>query len=82
MDTPDVFEMLNQMEGLPDIILLDVMLPSGSGVDVLKELRKTYSSTDLPIILVSGKSSKDSIIEGLEAGGNDYIVKPFDIAEL
>eukprot|EP00961_Rhodomonas_salina_P063692 856393-Rhodomonas_salina.1 len=82
MDAPDVFEMLADMDGLPDIILLDVMLPSGSGIDVLAELRAKHASTDLPIILVSGKSSTNSIIEGLENGANDYIVKPFDTAEL
>eukprot|EP00961_Rhodomonas_salina_P271293 3665837-Rhodomonas_salina.2 len=58
------------------------MMPSMSGLEVCRILRERYSPTQLPIVLVSGKSSKESIVEGLAAGANDYVTKPFDSAEL
>lgn len=73
-------EALNMYERfLPDVILLDVMLPIIDGYEVLTEIRK-YS--DVPIIMITAKSGSTDAIKGLELGADDYIAKPFDINEL
>lgn len=82
MDGPDALDILTDGSELPDIILLDVMMPTLSGIEVCAKVRERYSPTQLPIVLVSGKSSKESIVQGLAAGANDYITKPFDTGEL
>ncbi len=63
----------------PDIILLDVMLPKISGIDVCRELRKT---TRTPIIMVSAKGAEIDAVVGLEVGADDYITKPYRLREL
>jgi len=63
----------------PDVVLLDVMLPKVSGIDVCRELR---SRSDVPIILVTAKSSEIDIVVGLEMGADDYITKPYRMREL
>ncbi|EQC45496.1 PleD family two-component system response regulator [Bacteriovorax sp. Seq25_V] len=62
-----------------DLVLLDIMMPDMFGSDVLVELRKNYSAFELPIIMVTGKSETEDIVECLRAGANDYIVKPINI---
>jgi DNA-binding response OmpR family regulator len=57
-----------------DLVLLDIMLPGLAGVDVCKEIRKTST---VPILMVTAKSAEDDVIAGLDAGADDYIVKPF-----
>jgi len=61
-----------------DVVLLDVMMPGMSGFEVCKEIRKIKESTQLPVILLTAKGEKDDIIEGINAGANDYITKPFE----
>jgi two-component system response regulator RegX3 len=63
----------------PDIVLLDVMLPRVSGIDVCRELR---SRSDVPIILVTARSSEIDTVVGLEVGADDYITKPYRLREL
>lgn len=63
-----------------DLILLDVMMPHMDGLETLRKIRQTKSSTDLPVILVSGLQGQQHIVDGLEAGANDYLLKPFDMA--
>tara|TARA_R110002050_G_scaffold131371_4_gene253169 strand:- start:2581 stop:3258 length:678 start_codon:yes stop_codon:yes gene_type:complete len=63
-----------------DCILLDVMLPNGSGIDVLKELKKNGKSGN--VIIISAKDSLDDKLLGLELGADDYLIKPFHLAEL
>jgi diguanylate cyclase (GGDEF)-like protein len=65
-----------------DLVLLDVMMPKMSGYEVCRSLREEYSLFELPIIMLTAKSQSDSIIAGFEAGANDYLLKPFDKAEL
>jgi two-component system cell cycle response regulator len=67
---------------LPDLILLDVMMPDMSGYDVCKTLVSDEKTKHIPIILVTAKSEADDIKEGLEAGAFDYIKKPFNRIEL
>lgn len=63
-----------------DCILLDIMLPGGSGLEILKEL-KSYGKSD-NVIIISAKDSLDDKLKGLEFGADDYLTKPFHIAEL
>jgi two-component system, OmpR family, response regulator RegX3 len=63
----------------PDLILLDVMLPHMSGIDVCREIRKV---SDVPIIFLSARSTEIDVVIGLEVGGDDYIAKPFRVREL
>ncbi|MGB2757112.1 MAG: response regulator transcription factor [Acidimicrobiia bacterium] len=63
----------------PDVILLDVMLPGRSGVDVCRELR---TRSDVPIIMVSARAAEIDAVVGLEVGADDYVAKPFRLREL
>ena len=63
----------------PDIVLLDLMLPDGSGLDVCRELRRT---SRVPIIVVTARGDEADRIVGLELGADDYVVKPFSAREL
>lgn len=62
-----------------DLILLDIMMPDMMGSELLTILRKDFSAFDLPIVMVTGKSETEFIVECLRAGANDYIVKPINI---
>ena len=70
----DVFDAVR-----PDLVLLDVMLPRISGVDVCRELRKRSS---VPIIMVTAKGSEIDTVVGLEVGADDYVTKPYRVREL
>jgi len=61
-----------------DVILLDIMMPGLSGIDVLKVLRQSYSPTDLPVIMATAKSENDDMVEALKLGANDYVTKPLN----
>lgn len=63
-----------------DCILLDIMLPDGNGIDVLKELRKLNKKSS--VIILSAKNSVEDKVEGLDLGADDYLAKPFHMAEL
>lgn len=63
-----------------DCILLDIMLPDGNGLNLLKELRKMNKSKN--VIIISAKDSVDDKVSGLELGADDYLAKPFHLAEL
>lgn len=62
-----------------DVILLDLGLPDGDGIDVLRELRRT---TDVPVIITTARGEETDRIVGLELGADDYVVKPFSVREL
>jgi len=63
---------------VPDVAVLDIMLPDGSGLDFLSELRE---SCDVPALFLTAKTERTDVIVGLTAGGSDYITKPYDIDE-
>ena len=63
----------------PDIVLLDVMLPKVSGIDVCRQLRK---KTQVPIIMVTAKGAEIDTVVGLEVGADDYVTKPYRLREL
>ena len=64
----------------PDLILLDIMLPDGSGLRILEELRRQRKPAG--VIIISARDSLDDKVEGLELGADDYLPKPFHLAEL
>lgn len=65
-----------------DLILLDVMLPDESGYDIVRKLRKRPATQDIPIIMVTAKTTEMDMIKGFDGGADDYIKKPFSIMEL
>ena len=67
---------------LPDLILLDVMLPDISGFEYCRKLRNQYSKTVLPVIFITGKHQSGDLAEGFDCGANDYIIKPFSREEI
>jgi two-component system sensor histidine kinase/response regulator len=67
---------------LPDLILLDLLMPGMDGCEVCRQLRENPNWEDLPVIFVSAADGKDLVVQALEAGGVDYITKPFNHAEL
>lgn len=67
---------------VPDLVLLDVMLPDESGYDIVKKIRKTPTTKKLPVIMVTAKTQEIDMIKGLDDGADDYIKKPFSIMEL
>ena len=64
----------------PDVIVLDIMMPDGSGLEFAKTIRQDEITT--PILFLTGLSTKEDILCGIEAGGNDYLTKPYDFKEL
>ena len=69
-------------EHTPDLILLDIMLPEEDGISVLRRLKGSRESAQLPVIMLTARSSEYDKVEGLDAGADDYIVKPFGMMEL
>ncbi len=76
----DALEMCRKK--LPDLILLDIMLPDMDGFEICKVLRTTTRTSHIPIIFLTQKDERSDKIKGLERGADDYITKPFDIEEL
>jgi DNA-binding response OmpR family regulator len=67
-------------EGKPELILLDVMLPSGSGFDICRMIRQ--SGSKVPILMLTARIAESDRVQGLELGADDYVVKPFGMREL
>ena len=68
--------------GSPDLVLLDVMMPGLSGIDVCRELRGDPVTAKLPIILLTSRAQEGDVETGFGAGADDYVVKPFSPREL
>ncbi|MTI95545.1 MAG: response regulator [Firmicutes bacterium] len=64
------------------LVILDVMLPGLSGYDICREIRKTHSVSDLPVLMLTARTSINDMVMGMDAGANDYLGKPFDTEEL
>ena len=69
-------------EEIPSLILLDIMLPGESGLDILAKIRGTAETSRVPIIMVTAKTSELDKVKGLDLGADDYISKPFGVMEL
>ena len=70
------------VELVPDLILLDVMMPLMTGFEVLAALRQNDKTKDVAVVIVTAQSTEDLILKGLELGADDYITKPFSPNEL
>ena len=77
-DGPEALELLSVSP--VDLILLDVMMPGMSGLEVVKKVRSKRTAAALPIIMVSARTDHHIMVECLEAGANDYVPKPVDFA--
>lgn len=69
-------------EQRPDLILLDIMLPDEDGVSILKKLKSRPDTENIPVIMMTAKSSEYDKVLGLDSGADDYITKPFGVMEL
>jgi two-component system phosphate regulon response regulator PhoB len=72
----------NENQEMPDLILLDWMLPGASGLEFAQKLKKKEFSNNIPIIMLTARGEEDDRVKGLDAGADDYIVKPFSPREL
>ena len=69
-------------ERIPDLVLLDIMLPDEDGLEILKKLRQVPETRRVPVIMVTAKTTEIDKVKGLDMGADDYITKPFGIMEL
>ena len=69
-------------EETPDLIVLDWMLPNVSGIEVCRRLKSRAETKAVPIIMLSARSEETDLVRGLETGADDYMVKPYSVAEL
>ena len=69
-------------DGRYDLVLLDVNLPDGSGLDLLREIRAGRRSTGMAVLVLTGMRQEDAVVRGLELGADDYVTKPFSPREL
>ena len=76
-------ELMAQMKKrIPDIILLDIMLPAENGMKILENIRSSAEYGNIPVIMVTAKTSEIDAVKGLDMGADDYITKPFGVMEL
>lgn len=66
----------------PDLVLLDWMLPGISGIELARRLRREDTTAEIPVIMLTARSEEDNRVQGLDAGADDYVVKPFSTREL
>jgi two-component system alkaline phosphatase synthesis response regulator PhoP len=69
-------------ELLPDLVLLDIMLPDQDGYEIIRKLRKNPLTAKIPVIMVTARTTEFDLVRGLDSGADDYIRKPFSIMEL
>ncbi|GGA65966.1 phosphate regulon transcriptional regulator PhoB [Neiella sp. HB171785] len=83
VEAEDFDEALQQLtEPYPDLVLLDWMLPGGSGIQLAKKLKKDEFTRQIPIIMLTARGEEEDKIRGLEVGADDYVTKPFSPREL
>jgi diguanylate cyclase (GGDEF)-like protein len=80
-DGTEAWEVLRRKDS-PPLAILDWMMPGMNGLEICQKIREQGAATPVYIILLTAKSSKENIVQGLEAGANDYLIKPFDLNEL
>jgi two-component system alkaline phosphatase synthesis response regulator PhoP len=80
-DTPAAFRKA-MAEQTPELLLLDIMLPGEDGISILKQLKSDAKTAGMPVIMLTAKNAEYDRVEGLDAGADDYISKPFGIMEL
>ncbi len=67
---------------LPDLVLLDIMLPGKNGIEILEDLRLNFSTKHIPVMMLTAKGSEIDKVQGLDSGADDYLAKPFGMMEL
>lgn len=83
MGFADGSELMSALESrVPDIILLDIMLPNEDGLDILNKIRGSVLYCNIPVVMVTAKTSEIDAVKGLDMGADDYITKPFGVMEL
>ena len=80
VDGPEAVDMA--AKGMPDLILLDILMPGMDGIEVCKRLKANQATQAIPVIFVTAHAGSDEIITGFEVGAVDYVTKPFRIPEL
>lgn len=70
------------MKDEPDLILLDIMMPEMDGYEVCERIKSDFSTRHIPVIFLTAKTDTQDVVKGFEVGGVDYVVKPFNSAEL
>jgi two-component system sensor histidine kinase ChiS len=81
-ESAEPVEAMIESGDIPDLILLDVMLPNVSGYEICRRIRTRFSSHELPVIMLTARNSTQDIVAGMEAGANDYLIKPVNGEEL
>ena len=76
----DFYKKLHEI--IPDLVVLDVMLPDESGNDIIKRIRNQAETRNIPVIMVTAKTSEMDLVRGIEDGADDYLKKPFSVMEL
>jgi len=66
----------------PDLVLLDWMLPGGNGIELLRRLKRDDATREVPVIMLTAKTTEDNVVQGLDIGADDYVTKPFAPREL
>ncbi len=87
VDFPNGTKLMNYINDplvnpIPDVILLDIMMPDMDGFEILEELKKHPEYENIPVIMISARNQKDDVLKALKMGANDFIVKPFDIEKV
>ena len=88
----DGYRVLSEMDGesalkkipdkMPDLVLLDLMLPKADGLTVCKTLKSNPKTSHIPVVMLTAKGEESDKIVGLEVGADDYVTKPFSVKEL
>lgn len=73
---------ISQKEAMPDLLLLDIMLPGEDGISILQKIKQDGESKDLPVIMLTAKGAEYDRIKGLDLGADDYVTKPFSVLEV
>ena len=76
----ELFARLEQL--LPDLILLDIMLPDESGYDIIRRLRREPKTARIPVMMVTARTAEFDLVKGIDDGADDYLKKPFSVMEL
>lgn len=81
-DGQKAWEILQQKEAAPSLVILDWLMPGINGIELCRRIRESQQNCYQYLLLVSGKDEKQDVVEGLDAGADDYLIKPFDVGEL
>ncbi len=81
LNAADALELVER-EPIPDLVILDLMLPDMSGTEVCRQIRQNAKTADVPVVMLTAKGEEIDRVVGFEVGADDYVVKPFSVREL